>query len=139
MFIDIAVSWDYLIDASTAAHSHNASLPILTKSGSWRLQAGTRSDATDHVAITEDVAGNSTPTASPKVWSSAIGGITVSPTSGLVTTEAGGTATFTVKLNTAPTADVTIGLTSSDLTEGTVSPDPSPSPSHPVTGILPRP
>jgi hypothetical protein len=48
-------------------------------------------------------------------------GITVSPTSGLVTTEAGGTATFTVVLNSEPTADVTIGLSSSDTTEGTVS------------------
>ena len=49
-------------------------------------------------------------------------GITVTPTSGLVTTEAGGTATFTVELNTQPTANVTIGLSSSDTTEGTVSP-----------------
>ena len=48
-------------------------------------------------------------------------GITVSPTAGLVTTEAGGTAQFTVVLTSQPTADVTIGLTSSDLTEGTVS------------------
>ena len=48
-------------------------------------------------------------------------GITVSPTAGLVTTEAGGTATFTVVLTSQPTADVTIGLTSSDLSEGTVS------------------
>jgi len=48
-------------------------------------------------------------------------GIAVSPTSGLTTTEAGGTATFTVVLNTQPTADVTIGLSSSDTTEGTVS------------------
>ena len=49
-------------------------------------------------------------------------GITVSPTAGLVTTEAGGTATFTVVLNSQPTADVTIALSSSDLTEGTVGP-----------------
>jgi CSLREA domain-containing protein len=49
-------------------------------------------------------------------------GIVVSPTSGLVTTEAGGTATFTVKLATVPTHTVTIGLSSSDTTEGTVSP-----------------
>ena len=49
-------------------------------------------------------------------------GITVSPVTGLVTTEAGGTATFTVVLNTQPTANVTIGLSSSDTTEGTVSP-----------------
>ncbi|MEZ2273672.1 MAG: DUF4347 domain-containing protein, partial [Microcoleus sp.] len=47
-------------------------------------------------------------------------GITVSPTTGLTTTEAGGTATFTVKLNTQPTADVKLGLTSNKTTEGTV-------------------
>ncbi|HYM82454.1 MAG TPA: OmpA family protein [Candidatus Limnocylindria bacterium] len=49
-------------------------------------------------------------------------GVTVSPTAGLVTTEAGGQATFTIVLTSEPTADVTIGLSSSDLTEGTVAP-----------------
>src|SRR5258706_413060 len=49
-------------------------------------------------------------------------GITVIPTSGLTTTELGGTATFTVVLTSQPTANVTIGLSSSDLTEGTVAP-----------------
>ena len=49
-------------------------------------------------------------------------GLTFSPAGGLVTTEAGGTAAFTVKLNTRPSAGVTIGLSSSDTTEGTVSP-----------------
>ena len=49
-------------------------------------------------------------------------GITVSPTFGLTTTESGGTATFTIVLNSQPTADVTIGLSSSDTSEGTVSP-----------------
>src|SRR5206468_1378074 len=49
-------------------------------------------------------------------------GITVAPTSGLTTTEGGGTATFTVVLTSQPTANVTIGLSSSDLTEGTVAP-----------------
>ena len=48
-------------------------------------------------------------------------GITVTPTSGLTTTEAGGTATFTVVLTSAPTGDVTINLSSSDPTEGTVA------------------
>src|SRR5206468_3996684 len=42
-------------------------------------------------------------------------GITVSPTSGLTTTESGGTATFTVALNTQPSANVTIGLSSNDF------------------------
>ena len=51
-----------------------------------------------------------------------IHGITVNPTSGLVTTEAGDTATFTVVLNTQPTSTVTIDLSSDDTSEGTVSP-----------------
>ena len=50
------------------------------------------------------------------------GVITVDPTSGLVTTEDGGTATFTIVLGTVPTADVSIGLSSSNATEGTVNP-----------------
>lgn len=49
-------------------------------------------------------------------------GITVSVTTGHIVTEAGGTSTFTVVLNTAPTADVTIPIVSNDTTEGTVSP-----------------
>jgi CSLREA domain-containing protein len=48
--------------------------------------------------------------------------ILVTPTSGLTTTEAGGTATFTIALSTLPIADVTVGLSSGDTTEGTVSP-----------------
>ena len=49
-------------------------------------------------------------------------GFTVTPVNGLTTTEAGGTDTFTIKLNSQPTANVSIGLSSSDLSEGTVSP-----------------
>ena len=49
-------------------------------------------------------------------------GISVTPTSGLVTAESGGTATFSVFLNRQPTADVTIGFSSSNPAEGTVSP-----------------
>lgn len=48
-------------------------------------------------------------------------GVTISPISGN-STEAGGTATFTAVLNTQPTANVSFNLTSSDTTEGTVSP-----------------
>ncbi|GAB4278289.1 MAG: hypothetical protein Fur0025_04740 [Oscillatoriaceae cyanobacterium] len=47
-------------------------------------------------------------------------GITVTPTAGLTTTEAGVTATFTVALNTQPTADVTINLSSDNTAEGTI-------------------
>ena len=49
-------------------------------------------------------------------------GITVTPTSGLVTTEAGGSANFSIVLNTQPSANVSIGLSSSDTSEGTVAP-----------------
>ena len=48
-------------------------------------------------------------------------GITLSPTRGLITTEAGGTATFTVVLDSQPTADVSIEVSSSDRSEGLVS------------------
>ncbi|HNP30348.1 MAG TPA: FG-GAP-like repeat-containing protein, partial [Nitrospirales bacterium] len=51
-----------------------------------------------------------------------VAGIAVTPTTGLTTTEAGGTATFTVVLDTLPLSPVTIGLSSSNTTEGTVSP-----------------
>src|SRR5438477_2048919 len=47
--------------------------------------------------------------------------ITVTPTAGLATTEAGGAASFTVVLNSQPTADVVIPIASSNAAEGTVS------------------
>jgi hypothetical protein len=50
-------------------------------------------------------------------------GITVEPVEGLVTTEAGGADTFSVVLDTQPTAPVTIGLSSDDPSEGVVSPE----------------
>jgi hypothetical protein len=50
-------------------------------------------------------------------------GVAVSPTSGLMTTEAGGQATFTVALTAQPSADVTIPMASSDLTEGNLDQD----------------
>ena len=62
------------------------------------------------------------PTSRSRTPTTTRSGITVTPTTGLTTTEAGGTATFTVVLTTQPTADVTIGLSSSDTTEGTVAP-----------------
>jgi hypothetical protein len=49
-------------------------------------------------------------------------GITVAPSATpLITNEAGATATFTAVLKNAPTGDVTVGVSSSDVTEGTVS------------------
>ncbi|WP_254509452.1 beta strand repeat-containing protein [Anatilimnocola floriformis] len=48
-------------------------------------------------------------------------GVSVTPTSGLTTTEAGGVAIFNIVLTSQPTADVTISLGTSDATEGTPS------------------
>ncbi|HJT75855.1 MAG TPA: Ig-like domain repeat protein, partial [Gemmataceae bacterium] len=50
-----------------------------------------------------------------------VAGVVVAPASGLVTTELGGTAQFTVQLSSAPTAPVMIALGSSDATQGTPS------------------
>ena len=47
-------------------------------------------------------------------------GVTVEPTSALTTTERGVAVTFTVVLDTQPLADVTIGVSSSDTSEGTI-------------------
>ncbi|HEX5058788.1 MAG TPA: Calx-beta domain-containing protein [Kofleriaceae bacterium] len=48
--------------------------------------------------------------------------IVVTPTSGLVTSEAGGADSFTVVLTSQPSGNVTIPVASNDTTEGTVSP-----------------
>lgn len=53
---------------------------------------------------------------------SAMAGITVTPTSGLVTTEAGGTTSFEVVLDRYPLADVTLTLASTNIAEGLVFP-----------------
>ncbi len=51
-----------------------------------------------------------------------VAGVVVAPVAGLVTTESGGTATFTVRLASQPTANVTVALSSSNTAEGTVAP-----------------
>jgi hypothetical protein len=50
-----------------------------------------------------------------------VSGITVTPTTQLTTTKAGGTATFSVVLNSQPTSAVQINLSSSSTQEGTLS------------------
>lgn len=50
------------------------------------------------------------------------GGVIFTPSQGLRTTEAGGSAGFTVILRTAPTANVALMLASSDIREGLISP-----------------
>ncbi|MEA5462943.1 DUF4114 domain-containing protein [Leptothoe sp. PORK10 BA2] len=48
--------------------------------------------------------------------------INLTPTTGLITTETGGLATFTAVLASQPANTVTLGFTSDDLSEGTVTP-----------------
>jgi hypothetical protein len=79
-------------------------------------------DGRGDAAPTRPTTGSTRPTSPVTNTDNDAAGITVTPTSGLTTTEAGGTATFTVVLTTQPTADVTIGLSTSDITEGAVSP-----------------
>lgn len=49
-------------------------------------------------------------------------GITISELGGHLVTELGGTSSFTVVLNSPPTGDVTLPVSSSNILEGTVSP-----------------
>lgn len=77
--------------------------------------AATSSDSAFNGLNPSDVTGTTTD-------NGGTGGIIVTPASGLFTTRVGGTATFTAVLASPPTANVTFNLTSSDLTEGTVSP-----------------
>jgi len=51
-----------------------------------------------------------------------VGGLVITPTTGLTTTEAGGQAKFSVMLDVKPKATVTVPISSSDVTKGTVSP-----------------
>ncbi|MEH1771542.1 beta strand repeat-containing protein [Nostoc sp.] len=48
-------------------------------------------------------------------------GFTISPATALITTEAGGTASFSIQLTSQPTANVTLNLSSSKVSEGTLS------------------
>ncbi|MBV9468577.1 MAG: carboxypeptidase regulatory-like domain-containing protein, partial [Abitibacteriaceae bacterium] len=79
-------------------------------------------DASQTVTITAGATGLPTATATLTVTDNDTPGITVTPTTGLVTTEAGGKASFQVVLNTQPTAAVSLGLSSSNTGEGTVAP-----------------
>lgn len=100
---------------------NNTSHPIFARNNQW-----------DHVPPSTNVPGEDIDIARPSGTVDAAGaslyafapcniGIRVSAPSPAFTTENGGTAFFEVVLGTQPTADVSVGLSSSDTTEGTVS------------------
>ncbi len=68
-----------------------------------------------------DGAGGTIATTSFAITVQSLPGVIVTPTAGLVTSESGATASFTVVLTTQPTATVSLPVASLDLTEGTLS------------------
>src|SRR5438093_708687 len=102
------------IAALTGAGVH-ASNNLTGLGGDWVLEAASAGAATQTVDAPLNLAALAQ-------WNSTLAaGISVSPTSGLVTTEAGGQATFDVVLDEAPTDDVTVSISSDDTGEGTVN------------------
>ena len=110
------------IGSGVASSATAGSVDPTARQFSYTFAAGSLAVG-DRLTATATDAGGNTSEFSFNVVAAAVGpGITVTPTSGLTTTEDGGTATFSVVLNTQPTANVTIALASSDATEGTVAP-----------------
>jgi parallel beta-helix repeat protein/VCBS repeat-containing protein len=91
---------------------------------SFTFAAGSVAAGDQITATATDTGWNTSEFAANAFANTSLPGITVTPTSGLVTTEGGGTATFSVVLASQPNADVTIALASDNTAEGTVAPAP---------------
>jgi hypothetical protein len=96
-----------------------------TTEGTITAEAGVTSSTTDLLlgnnSVTEETVSDCNAGSSFNFGGSGVG-LTVTPVSGLMTNELGATATFTVALDIAPTADVTIALSSDNTAEGMVTP-----------------
>ncbi len=77
---------------------------------------------TGAVTATRDYANASVPTVGATVTDDAAVGLELVPSMGLVTTEFGGSDSFTVALKSEPHADVIVNAASTDTDEGTVAP-----------------
>ena len=105
------VSTIKVIPGRTAAHPHYTARDIMSTSvENMDLSLGMLKDIGWEI-IDEGFPPSCVPT-----------GITVTPTSGLVTTEEGRMASFTVKLDSEPMSDVIIPVRSTDLSEGAATP-----------------
>jgi len=119
----------------TVGGTANNGLDYQNLSGSVTIAAGSSSaditltplpdgivDVSETVILTlgveERYAVGASDSASVTITDVTTNGITISPTSGLVTTEQGGVDTFTVVLTSLPMADVTIGFASDTPAEG---------------------
>ncbi|MCA9226610.1 MAG: hypothetical protein KDA47_13405, partial [Planctomycetales bacterium] len=78
-------------------------------------------DGTRIVTISASATGHAGASDTVDVTDNDVAGVVVTPTSGLQTSESGGTATFTVVLTSQPQPDVLIRMVSSDVSEGTLS------------------
>ncbi|MCA9206226.1 MAG: hypothetical protein KDA59_24405, partial [Planctomycetales bacterium] len=75
-------------------------------------------DGTRIVTISASATGHAGASDTVDVTDNDVAGVVVTPTSGLQTSESGGTATFTVVLTSQPQPDVLIRMVSSDVSEG---------------------
>ncbi|MFL6246570.1 MAG: FG-GAP-like repeat-containing protein [Thermoanaerobaculia bacterium] len=108
----------WLNDGSGTFSAHPSVATINSGTDTWGLALGDL-DGDGDLDVLVANAGN--PHQNETVWLNER--IVVAPSSGLTTTESGGTATFTVVLGAAPAADVTIDVSTSDATEALVSSD----------------
>ncbi|WP_167546990.1 SdrD B-like domain-containing protein [Stieleria maiorica] len=111
-------------DPSEAAIASAVTIPAFASSVQVPLSAidDFQVDGTQTVSITASSSGFLSGSDTVDVTDDDVAGVTVSAAAGLTTTEAGGSAEFTIVLDSEPTADVSINLTSSDVTEATVFP-----------------
>jgi hypothetical protein len=111
-------------DTGEATVSSPITIPALAASVQVPINAvdDPRIDGTQTVTITAAANGYVNGTDTVDVTDDDTAGVTVAPLSGLVTTEAGSTAQFTLVLDSEPTADVTVDVASTDPGEGSVSP-----------------
>ncbi|WP_395377193.1 Ig-like domain-containing protein [Marinicella sp. W31] len=97
---------------------------VADASGNWscELAPALPDGAVQLSAVATDAAGNDSQPATVDftVASDTAYDVVVTPGTELVTTEMGGTATFDIALSLTPSADVTVSLSSSDTTEGTI-------------------
>ena len=114
---------DFIVPVSPVvitAGSTTATISIVIKNDQVDEGAET---VTVTISPTEEILIEGNPSATITIQDDDFAGIEVNPTSGLMTSEDGTRAEFTVVLSTEPIAPVTIPVKSSDTTEGTISPE----------------
>lgn len=117
------INWLANVDPGTVVNTRTDDADGDNMPDTWETANGLNTSIDDSMSKTLDATYTNIEMFSFEVdaTSSPSAGITFSPISGN-TTEAGGTATFTIVLNALPTSSVVLDVTSQDTSEGTVSP-----------------